>query len=102
SEYYAMGEAGILGPEERTELLNGEIIVMPPIGPSHADGVWKAGHTLDRRLGDRCVARGQNPIVLDDESEPQPDIALVRFREGGYAQAHPTAADVLLVIEVAD
>ncbi len=96
-----MGEAGIIGPEERTELIEGEIYVMPPIGPGHAEGVWHAQSRLERAVGDRARVRVQNPIRLPDGSEPQPDVALVRPRPEGYKDAHPGPDDVLLVIEVA-
>ncbi len=101
-EYYRMGEVGILGPEERVELIDGEIIVMPPIGPSHADSVDGFIDTFGAHARGRFRIRIQNPIHLNDGSEPQPDISLLRLRPGGYAAAHPTPADVLLVIEVAD
>ena len=102
SEYYRMGEAGILGRDERVELIDGEILVMPPIGPGHA---WRVDSTADyvtRRLDEQFIVRSQNPIHLDDGSEPQPDIAIILRRSAGYGAAHPTPADVLLVIEVAD
>ena len=75
---------------------------MAPIGPSHA---WRVDFTSDyitRRLDERFIVRGQNPIHLDDASEPQPDMAIILRKSEGYASAHPTPADVLLVIEVAD
>ena len=102
AEYYKMAEVGILGPEERVELIEGEIIVMPPIGPGHA---WRVDLTADlitRRLDERYIVRNQNPIHLNDGSEPQPDVIIMLRRRDGYGAAHPTPADVLLVIEVAD
>lgn len=97
-----MAEAGILGPDERVELIEGEIIVMPPIGPGHAWDVALSIPLFSRLAGDRFILQIQNPIHLDDGSEPQPDIMLIRPRAEGYRAAHPTPADVLLVIEVAD
>lgn len=102
AEYHSMGEAGILRPDERTELVDGAIIVMPPIGPGHADSVRVASLRLIARLGSHCVVSVQNPIWLGENDEPQPDIALLRSREGGYRQAHPGAEDIFLVIEVSD
>ena len=102
AEYYRMGEAGILTPDERVELIEGEIIVMPPIGPAHAWNVDLTGDFITRRLDTRYIVRVQNPIHLNDGSEPQPDITIMLRRSEGYGAAHPTPADVLLVIEVSD
>ena len=102
AEYYRMGEVGILRPEERVELIDGEIIVMPPIGPNHAWSVDLDIPLFSRYAGGRFLIRIQNPIHLDDGSEPEPDISLLRLRPQGYGSAHPTPTDVLLVIEVAD
>ncbi len=102
AEYYRMAEAGILRPDERVELIEGELIVMPPIGPRHSGSVISSNRNFSRLAGDRFVVLIQAPVHLDDNSEPEPDIALLRPRDGGYFQAHPVPADVLLVIEVAD
>ena len=102
AEYYRMAEAGILQPDERVELIEGEIIVMPPIGPGHAWDVDLTGDLITRRLESSFIVRNQNPIHLSDGAEPQPDLAILLRRPEGYGAAHPTPADVLLVIEVAD
>ena len=101
-EYYLMAEVGILKSDERVELIEGEILVMPPIGPEHAWNVDFTSDFITRRLDERFIVRGQNPVRLSDASEPQPDIAIMLRRTEGYGAAHPTPADVLLVIEVAD
>jgi Uma2 family endonuclease len=101
-EYYEMARAGILGEDDRVELIDGEIVEMPPIGPGHAGSVGGAAEQLMRQFGDRAHVRVQNPIRLGPHDEPQPDLALVRRRADSYRSAHPTPADVLLVIEVAD
>jgi Uma2 family endonuclease len=102
TEYYRMIEAGILSEQDRVELLDGEIIEMSPIGSRHAACVDRLNHILSRLVGRDVIVRVQNPIRLDNFSEPQPDIALLRSRQDFYAHAHPTPEDVLLVIEVAD
>ena len=102
AEYYHMGEAGILKPDERVELVEGEIIVMPPIGPQHASNVDISTEALILSAEGRYVVRVQNPVHLDEGSEPQPDVALLRPRDDRYTTSHPTPSDVLLVIEVAD
>ena len=100
-EYCAMADAGILAEDERVELLDGEIFVMPPIGPPHEDGTTRLSRDLILRLGDRAWVRVQNSVRLNDYGLPEPDIAVVRFRDD-YHRNRPTPADVLLVIEVAD
>ena len=102
AEYYRMAEVGILGPEERVELIEGEIIVIPPIGPEHAGSVDIISNRFVRKLDDRFIVRSQNPIHLNDGSEPQPDVVVARFRDDYYTAAHPTPADILLIVEVAD
>ena len=100
-EYCAMADAGILGEEERVELLDGEILIMPLIGPPHEDGTTRLSSDLVHRLHGRAWVRVQNSIRLDDHGLPEPDIAIVRLRDD-YHRERPTPADVLLVIEVAD
>ena len=100
-EYYAMAEAGILKPEDRVELIEGEILCMSPIGGDHAACVNRVNRLFTVPLADRAVVAVQNPVHLNDFSEPQPDIAVLRLREDFY-RSHPTPDDVLLLIEVAD
>jgi len=101
-EYERMGEAGIFAQDARLELIEGEIYAMSPIGSPHAACVDALTITFNEFLRRRFIVRVQNPIRLDDFSEPQPDVALVRWRDDFYRNAHPTPADVLLVVEVAD
>ena len=101
ADYYRLAEVGILGPDERLELIEGEIIVMAPIGPGHAGSVDIIGNLFVRRLDDRFIVRSQNPIHLDDGSEPQPDIVVACHRDDYFTVAHPTPADILLIVEVA-
>ena len=102
TEYYRMAEAGILTEADRVELIEGEIIKMSPIGSLHAACVKRLNRLLQRQCGDAVVVSVQDPVRLSDFSEPEPDIALLRARADLYAQSHPTPADVLLIIEVAD
>lgn len=102
-DYHRMGEAGILAPEDRVELLAGEVVDMSPIGPLHAGTVGRLTTLLSSRLGTRVIVWIQNPLLLRPEaSEPQPDVALLHPRPDFYTRAHPEAHDVYLVIEVAD
>ena len=102
AEYYAMADAGVFHPEERVELLDGDVIVMPPINDWHAARVDRFTNTLPPELQGRAVVRVQNPLRLDDGSELQPDVMLLKWRDDYYGSGHPRPADVLLLIEVSD
>lgn len=97
-----MVEAGILREDDRLELLRGEIIQMSPIGSRHAATVNRLVRVFSQKLGDRIILAAQNPVELDDYSEPQPDIALLNPRDDFYEAGHPKPEDVLLLVEVAD
>lgn len=101
-EYYRMAETGILTAEDRVELVNGEIIAMSPVGPKHASIVNRLTRLLNRLLAERAILSVQNPIHLNQYSEPEPDLALLQERGDFYENAHPEPEDVLLVIEIAD
>jgi Uma2 family endonuclease len=101
-EYHRMAEVGILCEDDRVELLDGEIWQMSPIGSRHAACVDRLNRLLNRQVGPDVIVRVQSSIQLDDYTEPQPDLALLRMQPDFYAEALPTAADVLLLIEVAD
>jgi Uma2 family endonuclease len=101
-DYHRMAEAGILGEDDRVELIEGEIVEMPPIGSPHGGTVKALIHLFSRAVGDRALVSAQDPVRLSDISEPQPDLMLLRPRPDFYRNAHPTPADVLLLIEVAD
>ncbi len=100
-EYEQMGRTGVLDPELRLELLDGEIIEMAPIGPEHSSCVMRLMSMFIRRLGDRVALNAQNPVRLFPRSEPQPDIVLLRPGMEQYHHRHPTATDILLLVEVA-
>jgi len=101
-DYYRLAQAGILGEDDRVELIEGEIVMMTPIGSPHAASVTGITRLLVGPLGDRAVVRIQLPVRLDDHSEPEPDVCIARPRADLYAGAHPGPADVLLLIEVSD
>lgn len=102
-EYHRMGEARVLTGDDRVELLDGVIIEMTPIAPPHAGTVTRLHRLFWSRLGDRAIVAVQNPIELaDQDSEPQPDVTLLRSRADFYTTAHPGVHDVLLVVEVMD
>lgn len=102
AEYHQMAKAGILTERDRVELITGEIIPMSPIGFRHAATVKRLNDLLGSRLGDRVIRGIQDPITLNDQSEPQPDIVLLRPRRDYYATRHPQPEDIYLLMEVAD
>ena len=102
AEYYALAEIGILAENDRVELLDGDLIVMPPIGDWHAAGVKLFANTMPPALQSRAMIAVQDPVRLDEHSEPQPDVMLLRWRDDFYGGGHPGPADVLLLIEVSD
>jgi Uma2 family endonuclease len=102
AEYYRMGDAGILTEDDRVELIEGQLVAMTPIGSGHSGTVNGLNHLLVRAVGERGVVAVQNPVRLDDHSEPRPDFAVLRPRPDAYRRAHPRPADVLLLVEVAD
>ena len=101
-EYYRMAEADILTEEDRVELIAGQIVAMSPIGSRHAACVDRLNGLLHRQPEQAFIVRVQSPIALDAYSEPEPDLVLLRPRADFYAEAHPSAVDVLLAVEVAD
>jgi Uma2 family endonuclease len=101
ADYYRMTEVGILDPEVRVELIEGEIIDMALPGSLHAATVHRLNELLVRAAGGQATVLVQNPIRLSDYSEPKPDLALLNRREDFYSEHHPRAADALLIVEVA-
>ncbi len=102
AEYHRMGEVGILGERDRVELIEGELIARSPIGNHHSGTVNALTRMLVRAVDDNGLVAVQNPVQLDDHSEPEPDFAVLKPRADDYRQATPRADEVLLIIEVAD
>ena len=100
-EYYRLAEVGILAPDARVELLDGTIYDMLPIGPFHAGVETRLQMLFAEAAKGRWIVRVQNPVHLNDGSEPVPDVALVKPRSDFYRQQHPQPPDVLLLVEVA-
>ena len=100
-DYYRMAEVGILDPEARVELIDGEIIDMAPPGSPHAATVNYLTQVFVRAVEGRANVVVQNPVRLNKYCEPQPDLALVRWRDDFYRERHPQPDDVLLLVEVA-
>jgi len=101
AEYYRMGEAGILAPDARVELIDGEIIDMAPIGSPHVSAVLQLDYLMKEAVAEKALVLVQGPIVLGEYSAPQPDLAVLRQRADYYRSTLAGPADVLLVVEVA-
>jgi Uma2 family endonuclease len=101
-EYYKMSEVGILRADIRTELINGEIIEMSPMGSRHASAVSRLNEFLVPLLKGKAQLRPQLPLRLNDYNEPEPDLCFVKPRLDYYGRKHPGSSDTLLAIEVSD
>jgi Uma2 family endonuclease len=102
AEYHRMAEVGILGEDSRVELIRGQIVDKAPIGAPHHGMVNRLTRLLPGVLAGRGLVSVQNPVRLDDGSEPEPDVAVLRPRADDYATATAVPPDILLLIEVAD
>ncbi|MEG4997291.1 Uma2 family endonuclease [Microcoleus sp. B4-D4] len=101
-EYQKLGEIGFFHPEERVELISGNILKMSAKGTAHTSATRRTATLLRDILENLAAVYTQDPIALDDNSEPEPDIAVVRIDPLDYATHHPTPSEVYLIIEVAD
>ena len=97
-----MAETGVLQPDVRVELLDGEIIDMSPIGPFHSSVVGDLVDLFTHASNRRWLVRSQSPVALDKHSEPQPDVLLLKPAPNRYRQSHPRPEDVFLLVEVSD
>lgn len=101
-EYELIIAAGVIGEDDRVELLEGEIVEMSPIGPSHSSCVVRLTRLLYKLDAPDIIIRVQDPIHLGEFSKPQPDISVVQQRDDLYSTGHPEPEDILLLIEVAE
>jgi Uma2 family endonuclease len=102
SEYYQMMESGIIREGEKVELISGQIFTMSAKGIRHTVATSRLLKSLLMLVGERAIVRCQDPITLPNNSEPEPDIVIARLRSDDYLNSHPSPADVILAIEVAD
>lgn len=93
-------EAGVFGPDDRMELIEGELVMTAPHGSRHATAIRLVDRVLTRVFGEDCIVQCQLPLAIADDSEPEPDVAVVEGEIADYRDTHPSAA--LLVVEVAD
>jgi Uma2 family endonuclease len=101
-DYHRMVEAGILAPDERVELIEGQLYRMAAKGTFHSAAITRIKRLLEARLGNRVLLRFQDPVRLSDDSEPEPDVAVVRPDPFDYEDHHPTPEEIYLLIEVSD
>ena len=101
-QYHLMAKAGVFEPDQRLELINGEILQMSPIGRKHAAYVARLQSWLHQNLSNRAIIWTQSSIQLDRISEPQPDLTLLKLRDDFYEERLPIPTDIFLIIEVAD
>jgi hypothetical protein len=99
--YHQMLDVGVLNPNDRLELLDGEIMMMSPIGPNQSGLIRRLTDFFVKHLPDSIECSIQLPLAVSDHSEPEPDVALVRRRDDDYRTEHPGPEDVVLIIEVA-
>ena len=97
-----MGETGLLPPDARVELIEGQVVDMSPIGPMHNSVVDRLNRLLVQRLGDTAIVRVQGSVRLSNITEPQPDVTVLRPRDDFYSSVHPGPTDVVLMCEVSD
>jgi Uma2 family endonuclease len=101
-DYYRMAEMGVLAPDARVELIEGEIIDMSPIGSRHGGTLGFIHRQLAEAVGKSAMLLSQSSLRLDRWNEPQPDLMVLRPRPDFYRTSHPMASDVLLLLEVSD
>ena len=102
AEYHRLVELGFFSEDDRVELIKGEIVQMAAKGTPHSVCETRLERELYKLVGDRATLRGQQPITLSNNSEPEPDRVIVKNRDDDYLANHPSPSDILLLIEIAD
>ena len=99
-EYYRMLEVGVIHPDDRIELIEGEIVQMAPMSCKHGGCITFLNRVLNRLLNNMAIVNSQIPLHLHDYSEPEPDVCILKIRNDDYRNSHAAPEDILLVIEV--
>lgn len=102
AEYHRLAELGFFGEDDRVELIKGEIIQMAAKGKPHSVCSTRLYRELFKLIQEQGTLRSQDPIIISNNSEPEPDLVIVRNRSDDYLTNHPTPSDILLLIEIAD
>lgn len=101
-QYHQMIAAGVLREDDRVELLFGKIVNRSPVGKVHAAGVKKLNQYFIRNFDRKVMVGVQDPVILSDYSEPEPDLSIMTYQEDNYVNGLPRTADIILIIEVSD
>jgi len=101
-EYHQLIELGFFSEDEHIELIEGELIIMSAKGTKHTTCCTKLLRELMQIIGNQATLKCQDPIVLPDDSEPEPDLVIVKNKEDDYLSNHPTPEDIILIIEIAE
>ena len=101
-DYHRLTELGFFQENDKVELIRGELIEMAAKGTPHSVCETRLERELYKLIGERATLRGQQPIILSSDSQPEPDRVIVRNREDDYLRSHPHPEDILLLIEIAD
>ncbi len=101
-DYHRMEKAGILGDDDRVELVDGAIVEAAPVGGEHGMATGRIAVALAAAVGDRAMVRERRPVALGGTSEPEADVCVVRPQAGDFAERHPRPEDILLLVEIAD
>ena len=102
TDYHHLANVGIIKPEARVELIDGEILEMSPIGRPHRSSVNRVNDVFAPRLHGVAIVQVQSSVALGEYGEPEPDVVLLRYRADFYKDSDETIEDILLIIEVAD
>lgn len=101
-KYHQLVEAGIFSKHDQVQLLKGRLVEMTPKGVRHATTVRRTNRVFNRLFGEQSVISVQDPITLNDDSEPEPDVVLSRLPDVRYMLHHPKPEDIYVVFEAAD
>ena len=100
--YHAMIQTGVLGPDDKVELLNGKIVPMSPVGRLHAACVLGLSEIFSARFLGTYTLKSRHPITILPQSEPEPDYIIARYDTDRYVAGHPQPEDIHVLIEVSD
>ena len=101
-EYHRLTELGFFSEDDRVELIRGEIIQMAAKNTTHSVCSTRLYRELLNLIQEQATIRGQEPIIISNNNEPEPDLVIARNQDDDYLEAHPRLNDILLLIEIAD